>query len=113
MEYSLSEIWGFFVILIGLILTILGIIERFINLKAKSKEPHVKLENRVTILETWKNGVDQRLGEDSDRFRKIEEGNKATQKAILALMDTALSDNGCKDELVRARQNLHNYLFDK
>lgn len=113
MAYTAEQIWGFFIILIGLILTILNIIEKFILLKAKSKEPQAKLESRIVSLETWRLEVDKRLDKDEEHFDKIDEGNKVTQQALLALMDAALSDDGSKGELKSARKDLYEYLSKK
>ena len=111
--FTTSQIWGFVVILIGLILTILNIIEKAILLRARSKEPQVKIENRLVALETWRAEVDKRLDKDEEHFDKIDEGNKVTQQALLALMDAALSDDGSKGELKSARKDLYEYLSKK
>lgn len=111
--YTAGQIWGFLIVLIGLILTILNIIEKAILLKARSKEPQAKLESRLVALETWRAEVNQRLDKDEEHFDKIDEGNKVTQQALLALMDAALSDDGSKGELKSARKDLYEYLSKK
>lgn len=113
MAYTSGQIWGFVVILIGLVLTILNIIEKIILLKSKSKEPYALLTNRIEQLETWKISIEQRLLENEKHFERVDEGNKVTQQAILALMDNALSDNGSKNELKKARNLLYEYLSKK
>ena len=70
--FTTGQIWAFFVVLIGLILTILNIIEKVILLKARSKEPQAKLESRLVALETWRSEVNQRLDKDEEHFDKIE-----------------------------------------
>lgn len=113
MTFTVGQIWGIFVVLMGLVLTTLNIFERVITLKARSKEPQKQLENRIFALETWKQEVNRQLDTGREHFDKIDEGNKVTQKALLALMDAALSDDGSKDELKTARKELYRYLSDK
>ena len=56
--------------------------------------------------------VATRLRTGDDHFKAIDDGNKVTQRAILALMKHAINGNDI-DELRRAEKNLEEYLVEK
>lgn len=111
--FTTTEIWTFIIALIGLALTVLNIIDKAIVLRQKAKEPHDELEKRIDALEEWSKGVEMQLKDGTEHFARVDEGNKVTQKALLALIDDALSDSDNHDELKRARENLYEYLSKK
>lgn len=113
MVYSLPEIGAFFVGAIGVILTILNILDKQATLKARAEEPMEKLKIRLEVLEQWQRTVDNRLEAGARHFERNDDANKIIQQSLLALMDDALSENGKRDELQRARDNLFSYLSQK
>jgi hypothetical protein len=52
------------------------------------------------------------LDNDNDRIKSIEEGNKVTQKALLALMSHALNDKD-DSKLLEAKDELERYLINR
>jgi hypothetical protein len=98
---------------IGLVLTILNIIDKFIVMKQRADKPQEELEKRVEALERWRELAIMRLDEGSKHFSRIDESTKITQRALLALMDNELTQDGNKDELQVVRNELYNYLFGK
>ena len=113
MAYTAAEIWTFIIALIGLSLTVLNIVDKALVLRQKAKAPQDEMEKRLDDLEEWSKKVDARLDAGTAHFTRIDEGNKVTQKALLALIDDALSDSGNHDELKRARESLYEYLSKK
>lgn len=111
--FSIPEIIGFIVGALGVLLTIMNIIDKQSILKAKAEEPFIKLEGRVDTLEHWQKNVDLRLEEGTRHFNRIDDGTKIVQQSLLALMDNALSEDGKRDELQKARDNLFTYLSGK
>lgn len=113
LTFTPSQIWGFIIVLIGLILTVLNIIDRYSTLKQRSQQPTEDLRKRLDELEHWQKVVNMRLEEGSRHFGRLDEGFKVVQQSLLALMDDALAENGKHDELQRARDNLYSYLSGK
>ena len=74
--------------------------------------PNRTQNQRLDALEAWKEQVDGRLKTGDDHFRAIDDGNKVTQRAILALMKHAINGNDI-DELKKAEETLEDYLVEK
>lgn len=74
--------------------------------------PNKSQNKRLDDLETWKKEVDRRLSTGDDHFREIDNGNRVTQKAILALMKHAINGNDV-NELRKAEEALEEYLVKK
>lgn len=92
-----------------------------IDAKKKAlKEPTKALETRIGNLETLMNvELKQRFVEYENHFSKdlrrietLEEGNKVTQKALLALLAHAIDGNNV-EQLRKAEDDLKNYLIDR
>ena len=58
------------------------------------------------------NKIEALQSEDDKRIADIEQGNKVTQRAILALLEHAIDGNN-KNQLIRAKDNLNDYLTDR
>ena len=74
--------------------------------------PNRTQNQRLDALEKWREQVDDRLTTGDNHFRAIDDGNRITQKAILALMKHAINGNDI-DELKRAEKSLEEYLVEK
>ena len=74
--------------------------------------PNKTQNQRLDALEKWREQVDDRLTTGDNHFRAIDDGNRITQKAILALMKHAINGNDV-DELKRAEKSLEEYLVEK
>lgn len=74
--------------------------------------PNKTQNERLDELERWKKDVDKRLQTGDDHFRRVDDGNKVTQKALLALMKHAINGNDTED-LRKAEKSLEEYLVDK
>ena len=113
MVFTFSEIIAFVVGALGLMLTVLNILDKQATLKMRADEPMEKLKIRLESLEQWQLNVNRRLDEGDRHFEKADDANKIIQQSLLALMDDALSENGKRDELQKARDNLFSYLSQK
>lgn len=78
----------------------------------KAKEPNARQNLRLDQLETKIEKISIYLDNDNIRIKAIEEGNKVTQKALLALMSHALNGNDL-DKLEEAKNSLEQYLINK
>lgn len=89
--------------------TIITLIYTLIRFTGK---PNATQNERLDKLEHWQEEVDRRLGNGAAHFDVIDKGNRATQEAILALIDHAI-DNNHTDKLIEAKDNLQKYLINK
>ena len=67
----------------------------------------MELEIKATFIE-----YDARFGRDKTKIETIEEGNKVTQKALLALLEHSIDGNNT-DGLKKAKESLSQYLIDR
>lgn len=74
--------------------------------------PNKTQNERLDELERWRKEVDKRLQTGDDHFKRVDDGNKVTQRALLALMKHAINGNDVND-LKKAEEDLEKYLVDK
>ena len=103
----------------GAIITISSAIGIIFNLVSKLKEPERKQDERIKALEDRADKFDGIIEKfqgyftnDDKRLRAIDEGNKITQTALLALLKHALNGNDT-EALKEAEKNLEDYLINK
>lgn len=71
------------------------------------------LEVRLDTMDTWKDAVERRLNDDDSHFKALDESNRVTQRALLAIMDNALGNEDGETELKDARKMLYEHLSEK
>lgn len=87
-------------------------IEKIVKAWKAAKAPNIRQDERLTELESWKKIVDGKLDKDNDRLESIEEGNRATQRALLALLDHGIDGNNIK-QMQDAKETLQNHLINR
>lgn len=94
------------------ITTVSGTVTTVVNVLKMVKSPKDALEKRIKDIEEKIEEHDEFLNKDNKRINAIEEGNRVTQKALLALLSNAIDGNN-KNGLVEARDNLQKYLIER
>ena len=108
----MTEQWQITLAIFGGIIVVLNLwtnIETRIKLL---KAPQSSLEERITLIEHKLIDYDSRFARDKSRLDSIEEGNKVTQKALLALLTHAI-DGDNEEQLKRAKNDLEEYLLNR
>ena len=72
----------------------------------------IKVDERLTALEKTIEEYKQFFANDKDRLDAIEEGNRVTQRAILALLSHGIDGNDI-DSMRAAKKELQEYLIDR
>lgn len=96
----------------GTIVTLSAAITIIIKVVQKMKAPEKTQNERIEKLEKQMEKVNQLFDNDNKRLKTLEEGNRVTQQAILALLSHAINGNDV-DSLRDAKTNLENYLIGK
>ena len=103
----------------GAIITLSGAVGIILNLITKLREPEHKQNERISHCEERLNKLDGIIEKfngffdnDNKRLKAIDEGNKITQTALLALLKHALNGNDT-EALKTAEKNLEEYLISK
>lgn len=76
------------------------------------KAPNANQDKRLDELEDWRESVDRMLASDKKHLENIDEGNRATQRALLALLDHGIDGNNIK-QMQAAKDELRSYLISR
>lgn len=107
-----DTIWTFVLAVASAVVLLSNAIEKIVKAWKAAKAPNVKQDERITALEDWRRTVDGKLDRDNDRLESIEEGNRASQRALLALLDHGIDGNNIK-QMQDAKEILQNHLIDR
>ena len=77
-----------------------------------AKAPNTQQNDRLAALEKWKESVDKRLENGEHHFRAVDESNRVTQVALLALLDHGIDGNNIT-QMQHAKEELQNHLINK
>lgn len=116
---TIQEFWTILMAGCSALITLSAAAVIVINAIKKFKEPENAQNNRIRDLEEKMDKFEDRLtkheeyfNNDNKRLLAIEEGNRVTQKALLALMSHAINGNDV-DKLKEAENSLREYLINK
>lgn len=114
-----SEFWAMLSAVCAGLITLSAVANIVLNAIKKLKEPAEtqsqkfdEVNKRLDGIEAKMEKYDEYFDNDKKRIDLLQEGNRVTQKAILALMSHALDGNHT-DELEEAKNKLHDYLLEK
>ena len=94
------------------VLTLFNLIDKIVTAIKATKSPIIFLEKRVEALERAEEETKKLFPKYDEKINDIEEGNKVTQKAILAMLTHSIEGNHT-EEMKRAREALQEYLINK
>jgi hypothetical protein len=105
---------------VAFIVSLLTLWDKVDARKKALSEPTAQLESRVKAIEDRINleysqkflAYDAHFNRDLKRIEAIEEGNKVTQRALLALLNHAIDGNDV-EEIRRASKDLNEYLINR
>lgn len=96
----------------GMITGIAAVIALIFKAIKSAKAPNELQNARINGLEEEVKKLKEMLLNDYERFTKLEEGNKVTQRALLALLDHGIDGNEI-ESMKQAKQGLQNYLINQ
>lgn len=118
-QLSMQEFWTILMACCSALITVSAAVAVIINAIKKIKEPenvqNQKLEDiskKIDSIEARLKIHEEYFNNDNRRISAIEEGNRVTQKALLALMSHAINGNDV-DKLKEAESSLRDYLINK
>jgi hypothetical protein len=86
--------------------------EKIVKAVKAAKAPNAQQNERLDALETWRKEVDRKLTADNDRLSDIDDGNRVTQRALLALLDHGIDGNNI-EQMQHAKEELQNHLINR
>lgn len=92
--------------------TIAGAVVIVVQVVKILKKPNEDQNSRITKLEERVAEHDQMFGNDNERLKAIEDGNRVTQRALLALLDHGLDGNNL-EQMQKAKSALQEHLIER
>lgn len=111
-ELTPAEIWTVVLAAASAIVLLSNAAEKIGKAIQIAKAPNVRQDERLTDLEDWRKGVDAKLAADKKRLDIIDAGNRATQRALLALLDHGIDGNNI-EQMQHAKEELQNHLINR
>ena len=115
--FTAYELWAMVLAICGGIVAISGAITVLAKLAIKIKEPETNQNERIKACEDHLESIDGTLKEykgyfqrDKMRLDRLEFGNEAENRALLALLNHAIHGDNT-DELKSAKKELEQYLL--
>lgn len=109
---NLNDIWAGVAWVAAAIVLLANAAEKIAKTVQTAKAPNAKQDERLEKLEGRMTKVENKLTSDHDRFKSLDDGNRITQRALLALLGHGLNGNNI-DEMQHAKDELQNYLIDR
>lgn len=109
---SPPELWAALLGAASALVLLSNAAEKIVKAYKAAKAPNELQNERLDNLETWREKVDLKLDKDNERLGTIEEGNRATQRAILALLDHGIDGNNV-EQMQEAKKSLQNHLINR
>lgn len=107
-----TTIWTIILAAASAIVLLANAGEKIVAAVKAAKAPGNKQDARIEELEKWRQNVDAKLNRDNDRLDSIEEGNRASQRALLALLDHGIDGNNI-EQMHHAKEELQNHLINR
>ena len=95
-----------------LIMTVGAVVTLFITVSKAAQRPNQTQDQRLDEHDKRLRDIEARLDVGNRHFAQVDEGERVTQRALLALMSHALNGNDV-DKLKDAKDALEAYLLDK
>lgn len=107
-----AVIWTTVLAVASAIVLLSNAAEKIVKAVKAAKAPNNEQNERLDALEEWRDGVDRILAADKSHLDSIDEGNRATQRALLALLDHGIDGNNIA-QMQHAKEELQNHLINR
>lgn len=115
-----------FLVLCGILLAVSGFIntvgsavEKVAKVRKAAKAPNDRQDERLQEfeawrkeMEAWQKEVTQALARDLKRFNNLDEGERITQRALLALLGHGIDGNNI-EQMQKAQEALQEHLINR
>lgn len=111
-SFTPAELWTAVLAVASAIVLLANAAEKIGKAVQVAKAPNARQDERITDLEDWRKGVDLKLDNDKKRLDHLDTGNRATQRALLALLDHGIDGNNI-EQMQHAKEELQNHLINR
>lgn len=110
--FTPSELWTWFLGACVAIATISGAGAALGAWLKRARRPETEREERISRLEGRVDRHDELLANDKRRLESIDNGNRVTQRALLALLDHGIDGNNM-EQMRQAKEDLQRHLIER
>lgn len=107
-----TEIWNGLLALAAAFVLLSNAAEKIGKAIQIAKAPNTRQDELLAELLEWRKGVDIKLASDKKHLDSLDEGNRATQRALLALLDHGIDGNNI-EQMQDAKKELQNHLINR
>lgn len=107
-----GTLWAAIAAVLAAIVLIANAVEKIVGAVKCAKAPGAKQDERIAVLENWREEVDRKLDHDLERFEAADADNRVTQMALLALLDHGIDGNNV-EQLQKAKEELRKHLINR
>lgn len=107
-----GEIWAAILAVASAVVLLSNAAEKIGKAIQTAKAPNARQDERLDKVEKHLEEVDTFLATDKKRLDSLEEGNRATQRALLALLDHGIDGNNIK-QMQDAKEALQSHLINR
>lgn len=111
-SFSISQLVGWVLGVCGGISVIAGAVVWIVKGVKAMRAPGRAMDDRLETIEKRLSKHDSFLESDKLRLKALEDGNRVTQKALLALLAHGIDGNDV-EQMRKAKQELQNYLIER
>lgn len=111
-NWSPAEVWAAILATASAIVLIANAAEKIAKAVKAAKAPGVQIDKRLEDLENRMEKAEKKLENDEAHFEAIDESNRVTQVALLALLDHGIDGNNT-EQMQHAKEALQTHLINR
>lgn len=111
-SFTIAELVAGILWICGTVTAVAAAVTVIVKAVQKAKAPEKTQNERIEKLEKWKEKVDTMFDNDNKRLKALEEGNRITQEALLALLGHAKDGNNT-EQIIKAENDMKQYLINR
>lgn len=108
----MTDIWAWVLAAASAVVLLSNAAEKIAKAVKAAKAPNEEQDRRLTAAEKDIADIKGFLANDKKRLDSLEEGNRVTQRALIALLGHGLDGNNQK-EMASAKADLESYLINR
>lgn len=111
-EFTVYNLWALMLGAASAIVLLANAAEKIVKAYKAAKAPNVRQDERLAALEDWQKDVDRMLKRDKEHLTHVDDANRATQRALLALLDHGIDGNNI-EQMKHAKEELQEMLISR
>lgn len=111
-NFTPTELWTAVLAFASAVVLLSNAVEKIAKAVHTAKAPNARQDKRLDKVEKHLEEVDNYLAADKKRLDTLDVGNRATQRALLALLDHGIDGNNI-EQMQHAKEELQNHLINR